>query len=92
MEQEYIIHPETGEVLYRDIRPITYNYKGESVTVNVPGWYPKNSDEGILTKEDCKVGDMALKELKARFLKNKHQELLAGVYQIKSTYTNNNTN
>lgn len=79
MENEYITHPETGEILYRDIRPITYTYRGESVTVNVPGWYPENSDDGILTKEDCMVGDIALKELKAKVLKKKNQELLANV-------------
>jgi len=34
------IHPETGEILHRDVRPIEFSYKGEKITVNMPGWYP----------------------------------------------------
>ena len=61
------IHPETGEILHRDIRPIEYTYKGEKITVNQPGWYPAEGDDGILTREDCKVADNALRILKARY-------------------------
>ena len=60
------IHPETGEILHRDIRPIEYTYKGEKIIVNQPGWYPDKGDEGILTREDCKISDQALRILKAR--------------------------
>jgi HTH-type transcriptional regulator/antitoxin MqsA len=41
-------------------------YKGESVTVDMPGWYSDASDEGILTVIDMKVSDRALNLLKAR--------------------------
>ena len=61
------IHPETGEILHRDIRPVEYTYKGEKITVNQPGWYPAEGDNGILTREDCKVADEALMILKARY-------------------------
>ena len=60
------IHPETGEILHRDIRPFEYTYKGEKITVNQPGWYPNDDDDGILTSADCKISDQALRILKAR--------------------------
>ena len=60
------IHPETGEILHRDVRPIEYEYKGEKIVVNMPGWYPDEGDEGIFTREDCKFSDQALEILKAR--------------------------
>ena len=67
------IHPETGEILHRDVRPIEYEYKGEKIVVNMPGWYPAEGDDGIFTREDCKFSDQALRILKAR-----HAEKLQG--------------
>ena len=60
------IHPETGEILHRDVRPVEFSYKGERITVDMPGWYPKEGDDGIFTHEDMKVSDQALKILKSR--------------------------
>lgn len=60
------VHPETGEVLHRDVRPMEFTYKGEKIVVNMPGWYPKEGDEGIFTREDCKISDQALRILKSR--------------------------
>ena len=63
MIEQTIIHPETGETLYRDVRPI------ESMTVDQPGWYPldkNNVDDGILSQEDAKATDFVLKILKSR--------------------------
>ena len=60
------IHPETGEILHRDIRPIEFNYKGEKIVLDMPGWYPAEGDDGIFTMEDMAVHDKALKILKAR--------------------------
>ena len=57
-----MIHPETGEILHRDIRPI-----GEKITVNQPGWYPAEGDDGILTREDWEIADEALAIMKARY-------------------------
>ncbi len=68
------IHPETGEVLHRDIRPIEYTYKGESIIVDQPGWYPVEGDDGILTQEDMDVADEALRIMKAR-----HQQKLSNI-------------
>ena len=67
MENETMIHPETGELLHRDIRPIEFSYKGEKITVAMPGWYPDEGDEGIFTQGDMDVSDEALRILKARY-------------------------
>ena len=69
MIEETMIHPETGEILYRDVRPIEYTYKGESIIVDQPGWYPAvegRDDDGILSQDDMSVSDDALRILKAR--------------------------
>ena len=71
MENETMIHPETGEILHRDIRQIEFSYKGEKITVAMPGWYPADNDNGICSQEDMKVSDKALDILKAR-----HEESL----------------
>ncbi len=60
------IHPETGEILHRDIRTVEYTYKGEKITVNQPGWYPAKGDDGILTPEDWEIADKALAIMKAQ--------------------------
>ena len=60
------IHPETGEILHRDVRPMEFTYKGEKITVEMPGWYPAEGDDGIFTREDVKFSDQALRILKAR--------------------------
>ena len=66
MIEETIIHPETGEVLHRDVRPVEFKYKGESVVMNMPGWYPAKGDDGIFSMEDMAVHDRALRIMKAR--------------------------
>ncbi|MFZ0205609.1 MAG: hypothetical protein WAL59_05735 [Roseiarcus sp.] len=38
---ETMIAPETGALLSRGVRPFTVTYKGESVTVDLPGYYPE---------------------------------------------------
>ena len=60
------IHPETGEILRRDVRPIEYTYKEQKIIVNQPGWYPAEGDDGILSQEDMEVSDNALRIMKAR--------------------------
>ena len=71
MENEMRIHPETGEILRRDVRTVKYTYKGESIIVDQPGWYTEKGEDGILTSEDMDVSDEALRILKAR-----HEESL----------------
>ena len=64
--EETRVHPETGEILRRDVRPIEFAYKGEKITVDMPGWYPAEGDDGIFTHEDMKISDQALRILKSR--------------------------
>ena len=62
------IHPETGEILHRDIRPFEFSFRGEKVTIDMPGWYPDgNDDEAIFTQEDMKIAGNVLRTLKARY-------------------------
>ncbi len=60
------VDPETGASMQRDVRPLTLTYKGESITVDMPGWYSEQSEEAIFTGEDMKISDRALNRLKAR--------------------------
>ncbi len=69
MDTNTRIHPLTGEVLHRDIRPIEYTYKGEKIIFDTPGWFPADNDEGILSQEDMAVSDEALEILKERVAK-----------------------
>jgi len=52
--------------MYRGVRPLKLDYKGESITVDMPGWYCEQSNESIHTGEDMKVSDRALNRLRAR--------------------------
>lgn len=60
------VDPETGVPLHRDVRPLTLTYKGESITVDMPGWYGDEPDQGVFDPADMKVSDRALNRLKAR--------------------------
>jgi len=57
---------ETGAAMYRDTRPMTITYKGETAQFDMPGWYCDESDESIHDGSDMKVSDRALTELKAK--------------------------
>jgi HTH-type transcriptional regulator/antitoxin MqsA len=52
--------------MHRGERSIELTYKGESVTVDMPGWYCDQSEEGIHTGQDMKISDRALNRRKAR--------------------------
>lgn len=73
MNKDIKIHPETGEVLRRDIRPLEFNYKGEKIIMDMPGWYPNEGDDGIFTMEDMAVHDEALRILKTKYEKSMSQ-------------------
>jgi HTH-type transcriptional regulator / antitoxin MqsA len=60
------IDPKTGAPMSRDVRPVTLEYKDETITFDMPGWYGEGSDEGIHTGKDLKVSDRMLNLLKAR--------------------------
>ena len=66
-EQEVkMFSPETGEPLFRDIRPIEITYKGHSITVDLPGYYPVGEGEAVHVGKDMEVTDAALRILKER--------------------------
>jgi HTH-type transcriptional regulator/antitoxin MqsA len=60
------VDPNTGAPLHRDVRPLTLTYQGQSITVDMPGWYGDQPDEGVFEAEDMKISDRALNRLKAR--------------------------
>ena len=64
--EEKIIHPETGEILHRDIRPNEFKYKGEKIILEMPGWYNEDYSDAIFSRQDMAVHDKAIKILKAR--------------------------
>ena len=65
------IHPETGKILYRDVRPVEYTYKEQRIVVDQPGWFPldKDDDDGILSQDDMEATDYALEIMKERHAK-----------------------
>ena len=80
--KETKIHPITGEILYRNVKPAEYTYKEQRITVDQPGWYPKRDnytdDDVILTQEDMAATDYALDIMKARhqkYLEEQNSEL-----------------
>ena len=77
--EETMIHPETGKLLRRDIRPAEYRYKEQKMVVEQPGWYSEDSDEdAILSQEDMAASDYALlimKERHAKYLAEQNQEV-----------------
>lgn len=56
--------PETGTPMVRATRSLEISYKGQSTTIDMPGWYCDESGESIFTDEDMKVSDAALKDLR----------------------------
>jgi HTH-type transcriptional regulator/antitoxin MqsA len=63
---ETMISPETGETLTRGVRLFTVAYKGESVVVDLPGYYPSGEGEGVHIGKDMAVVDQALRDLKGK--------------------------
>lgn len=57
---------ETGQQMERGVRPLTLSYKGQSITIEMPGWYCEGSSEGVHNAKDMKTSDRALNLLKAR--------------------------
>ena len=61
-----MLSPETGEMLTRGQRPFVVSYKGESVTVELPGYYPAGDGDGVHIGDDLVVVDEALRGLKEK--------------------------
>jgi HTH-type transcriptional regulator/antitoxin MqsA len=66
MSESYEICHECGSKMYRDTRPDNITYKGETVTVQQPGWYCSGCDEAVLSGKDVKATEPAFLELKAK--------------------------
>jgi HTH-type transcriptional regulator/antitoxin MqsA len=63
---ETMVAPETGAILSRGVRPFMVTYKGESLTVDLPGYYPQGDGDGVVVGDDMRVVDEALRALKER--------------------------
>jgi HTH-type transcriptional regulator / antitoxin MqsA len=61
---ENMASPDTGETLRRGVRPFSVAYKGASVTVDLPGYYPVGEGDGVHVGEDMRVVDAALRDLR----------------------------
>ena len=64
--EETMIHPETGEILHRDMYPQEFNYKGEKIILEMSGWYNDDYSDAVFSRTDMAVHDKALRILKAR--------------------------
>jgi HTH-type transcriptional regulator/antitoxin MqsA len=58
--------PETGETPTRGVRPFKVTYKGKTITVDLPGYYPKGDGDGVHVGNDMSVVDRALRMLKEK--------------------------
>lgn len=67
MVTETRIHPETGKILRRDVRPQVVTFGSFSRTVNVPGWYPEDDSGSIHSGEDLVESDHVFRELKMAY-------------------------
>jgi len=65
MSVEEIRHPETGEILRRDVRPFKMSYGGLSVMVDHPGWWGE-SGAAVFSQQDEGATEPAFLKLKAR--------------------------
>lgn len=61
-----MVAPETGETLTRATRAFSVTYKGECVTVDLPGYYPEGNGDGVLVGDDMRLADEALRALKEK--------------------------
>ncbi len=63
------VHPETGATLVRGVRKVVLNYRGQSETIDLPGWYPENdltADHGVHDAKDMQISDRAINRMRAR--------------------------
>jgi len=52
------------------VRPFLLVYKGERLTVDLPGYYPQGKDDGVVVGDDMRVVD--LRVLKERMNSRDH--------------------
>lgn len=72
MDAPTMTSPETGAPLKRGVRPFTVTYKGQSITVDLLGWYPEGEGDGVLVGDDMAAADQALRELKDGSAASRH--------------------
>ena len=58
------IHPETGKLLRRGVRPQTIRVGSLSRTVEVPGWYPDDDSDSVHCGADLKASNAAFVALR----------------------------
>ena len=61
-----MISPENGEMLTRGSRPFVVEYKGESVTVDLLGYYPEGKGDGVHIGKDMSLVDETRRGLKEK--------------------------
>lgn len=61
------IHPETGQLLRRDVRSQIVRVGSLSQVVDVPGWYPDGEGDAIHSGADLKDSDAVFQSLRARY-------------------------
>jgi HTH-type transcriptional regulator / antitoxin MqsA len=61
-----MVSPDTNETLIRSVRPFAVSYKGETITVDLTGYYPPGDGEGVHVGDDMDPVDAALRLLKSR--------------------------
>jgi HTH-type transcriptional regulator / antitoxin MqsA len=61
-----MVSPDTNETLVRSVRPFAVSYKGETITVDLPGYYPAGDGDGVHLGDDMAAVDVALRLLKSR--------------------------
>src|SRR5215218_4534461 len=62
------IHPETGKLLKRGVRPMVVHYGSLVREVDVPGWYPEEEDgDAVHSGADLRAADEAFAELRAAY-------------------------
>jgi len=60
-----MLSPDTNETLTRGARPFEVTYKRQSITVDLPGYYPEDDgNNGVHVGDDMSVVDRALRVLK----------------------------
>lgn len=61
------IHPVTGKLLKRDIRPFTVEYGSMARAVELPGWYPDDDGDAVHNGLDLAEVDEVFLELRAAY-------------------------
>jgi HTH-type transcriptional regulator/antitoxin MqsA len=61
------IHPETGKILRRGVRPQTVSFGSMTRVVEAPGWYPDDDSDSVHSGADLAESDRAFRELKTAY-------------------------